>query len=347
MPPFPRRREPVTLAHATRTKAPGPRLRGDDGKSGDAGQPAPLRHLRPALPARYARPSKRPWPPHSTREPSMRPSLLAAALFTATLSLAACQPQSPAPADTTALQSGSKSDAQADARFADLSKRWLDGWLAAEPGRRHADRRPPLRRRARRPQRRRPPEGARLQQEDAGRARRASTPATLSRENQVDAAILRNQLRGDIWNTETLQSWAWDPQVYSGLAGGAIYNLMAREFAPMPERLKSADRAHGEDPGAVRADAREPRPGARAEDPRRDRRQAERRRAQPDRRAASLPHADQLQGADRDAPRCRRRQRCARPSPSTRRGSTRRWCRTPRAISASARRCTTRSCSSR
>jgi uncharacterized protein (DUF885 family) len=37
-----------------------------------------------------------------------------------------------------------------------------------------------------------------------------------------------------------LQSWAWDPQVYNGLAGGAIYNLMAREFAPVPQRLKSA-----------------------------------------------------------------------------------------------------------
>jgi len=62
----------------------------------------------------------------------------------------------------------------------------------------------------------------------------------LSRENQVDALILRNQLQGTIWDLETLQSWAWDPQVYNSLAGGAIYNLMAREFAPVPERLKSA-----------------------------------------------------------------------------------------------------------
>src|SRR3546814_2409244 len=52
--------------------------------------------------------------------------------------------------------------------------------------------------------------------------------------------ILHNQVEGDIWNVETLQSWAWDPQAYNGLAGGAIYGLMAREFAPMPERLKSA-----------------------------------------------------------------------------------------------------------
>lgn len=64
--------------------------------------------------------------------------------------------------------------------------------------------------------------------------------ASLSRENQIDDAILRNQLKSDIWSTETLQSWAWDPQVYGQLAGGSIYTLMAREFAPLPERLKSA-----------------------------------------------------------------------------------------------------------
>ena len=62
----------------------------------------------------------------------------------------------------------------------------------------------------------------------------------LSRENQIDYAMLRNELQSQVWTLETLQSWAWDPQVYSQLAGSAIYSLMAREFAPLPERLKSA-----------------------------------------------------------------------------------------------------------
>jgi uncharacterized protein (DUF885 family) len=62
----------------------------------------------------------------------------------------------------------------------------------------------------------------------------------LSREDQVDAAILANQLQYDIWREETLQDWAWDPQVYNDLAGNAIYLLMAREFAPLPQRLQSA-----------------------------------------------------------------------------------------------------------
>lgn len=64
--------------------------------------------------------------------------------------------------------------------------------------------------------------------------------ATLSRENQVDALIMRNALQYEQWRNEVLQDWAWDAQIYTSLAGGALYNLMARDFAPMPQRLQSA-----------------------------------------------------------------------------------------------------------
>lgn len=62
----------------------------------------------------------------------------------------------------------------------------------------------------------------------------------LSRANQVDAAMLANTLRAGVWQTETLQSWAWNPLGYQSLAGGALYGLMAREFAPLPRRLEAA-----------------------------------------------------------------------------------------------------------
>ena len=167
----------------------------------------------------------------------MRKTLLAAALLA---SLAACQ-KSEAPtaapgADTAAATADT---AKADAAFADLSKRALDGWLQLSPvsatqiGEHRYD-------------------GELDDLSATGRQKSldfskkilgeldALDVATLSRENQVDAAILRNQLQYDIWTAETLQSWAWDPQVYNNVAGGAIYGLMAREFAPLPERLKSA-----------------------------------------------------------------------------------------------------------
>jgi len=85
-----------------------------------------------------------------------------------------------------------------------------------------------------------------------GRARRAAMnrqalakaqaipKAALSRENQVDRALLINQASYDLWRDEVLQQWAWDPQIYSGLVGGAVYNLMARDFAPRPARLAHA-----------------------------------------------------------------------------------------------------------
>ncbi len=66
--------------------------------------------------------------------------------------------------------------------------------------------------------------------------------AHLSRENQVDAALLSNALRAQIWSTEFVQDWAWNPLGYQSVAGGALYNLMARDFAPVPQRLEAATR---------------------------------------------------------------------------------------------------------
>ncbi len=62
----------------------------------------------------------------------------------------------------------------------------------------------------------------------------------LSRANQVDAALLANALKSQIWSTETWQDWARDPLYYQNIAGSAVYGLMAREFAPVAARLKSA-----------------------------------------------------------------------------------------------------------
>lgn len=167
----------------------------------------------------------------------MRKTLLAAALLA---SMTACQksetPTAAPAADTAATAADT---AKADAAFADLSKRALGGWLQLSPvsatqiGEHKYD-------------------GELDDLSAAGRQKGlafskkilaeldATDTGALSRENQVDAAILRNQLQYDIWTAETLQSWAWDPQVYNNVAGGAIYGLMAREFAPLPERLKSA-----------------------------------------------------------------------------------------------------------
>ncbi|MGW8275279.1 DUF885 domain-containing protein [Xanthomonas axonopodis] len=165
----------------------------------------------------------------------MRQRLLVLALLTG---LTACQqqPQSPR-ADATAPAANQAQTP--DARFAALSKQALDTWMQLSPvtATQTGDHRfdaqiDDL------------SAGGRQRSVDAGKKLLATLDAIdlakLSRENQVDAAILRNQLQSEIWNTEVLQSWAWDPQVYNGLAGSALYSLMAREFAPLPERLTAA-----------------------------------------------------------------------------------------------------------
>ena len=62
----------------------------------------------------------------------------------------------------------------------------------------------------------------------------------LSRGNQVDYALLMNRLERQIWELDTLQEWAWNPLNSTDLSGSSIYGLMARDFAPVKDRLRNA-----------------------------------------------------------------------------------------------------------
>ncbi|MDH3806825.1 MAG: DUF885 domain-containing protein, partial [Gammaproteobacteria bacterium] len=62
----------------------------------------------------------------------------------------------------------------------------------------------------------------------------------LSRANQIDAELLRDEIEARLWRLDTLQEWAWNPLMYVNLAGSSIYGLVARDFAPLEERLLAA-----------------------------------------------------------------------------------------------------------
>jgi uncharacterized protein (DUF885 family) len=64
--------------------------------------------------------------------------------------------------------------------------------------------------------------------------------AALSPDNKVDAAMAQNALSYAALRDEGIEDWAWDPMVYAEAAGGALYTLMARDFAPLPQRLLNA-----------------------------------------------------------------------------------------------------------
>ena len=65
-------------------------------------------------------------------------------------------------------------------------------------------------------------------------------PLDLGPADQVDYAILRNELQYRLWQTDVSQDWAWNPQIYNDAAGGSLYSLAARDFAPWDVRLKAA-----------------------------------------------------------------------------------------------------------
>ncbi|MDH3862320.1 MAG: DUF885 domain-containing protein, partial [Gammaproteobacteria bacterium] len=62
----------------------------------------------------------------------------------------------------------------------------------------------------------------------------------LSRANQIDYELLFHEIESSIWSIETLQEWAWNPLYYVDRSGSAIYALMARDFAPIEQRLLAA-----------------------------------------------------------------------------------------------------------
>ena len=62
----------------------------------------------------------------------------------------------------------------------------------------------------------------------------------LSPQYQVDAQILANQLTRLRFMIDELREHEWNPMV--GNPGRAIYNLLARDFAPLPDRLRSVTR---------------------------------------------------------------------------------------------------------
>jgi uncharacterized protein (DUF885 family) len=60
-------------------------------------------------------------------------------------------------------------------------------------------------------------------------------PSQLSSVNKVDIRILTSNIESNIFQLETLREYSWNPLAYN--IGGAVYDLTARNFAPLKERL--------------------------------------------------------------------------------------------------------------
>ena len=59
----------------------------------------------------------------------------------------------------------------------------------------------------------------------------------LLADNRIDRRILMTNLESAVYSAETLREHSWNPLVYN--AGGALYALVARDFAPLADRLRA------------------------------------------------------------------------------------------------------------
>lgn len=138
-----------------------------------------------------------------------------------------------------ALRVSTRQESPVDQRFAQLVERFIDEFPALSPvsattlgDHRYDDQLDDVGSAARQQQR----EFVQRYLDELGRLQASE----LSRAHQVDYRILAHHLRSELWSLDKLQEWAWNPLIYTQLAGGSIYGLMARDFAPVTQRLQHA-----------------------------------------------------------------------------------------------------------
>jgi uncharacterized protein (DUF885 family) len=62
----------------------------------------------------------------------------------------------------------------------------------------------------------------------------------LSFDEEIDAQLIDNQIEAALLELTVVRGWERNPMLYAGLPGNAIDSLMKRDFAPAPDRLRSA-----------------------------------------------------------------------------------------------------------
>jgi hypothetical protein len=68
---------------------------------------------------------------------------------------------------------------------------------------------------------------------------RAIDGAKLAAMDRDDRDVLLAQIDGQLLQDETIQGWRHDPGTYVNLATNAAFQLIERDFAPLPERMKN------------------------------------------------------------------------------------------------------------
>ena len=80
---------------------------------------------------------------------------------------------------------------------------------------------------------------------------KAIDPGTMGAEATYDAQILESRLESTILQLGTLERWRHDPALYARAASNGVYGLLARDFAPLPGRVRSVVAREKQIPGML------------------------------------------------------------------------------------------------
>jgi uncharacterized protein (DUF885 family) len=69
---------------------------------------------------------------------------------------------------------------------------------------------------------------------------RGIDPTTYGAEGSYDARLLEGRLESTLATLQVRETWKHNPALYTGQAAGAIFSLLARDYAPLRDRLKAA-----------------------------------------------------------------------------------------------------------
>ena len=61
----------------------------------------------------------------------------------------------------------------------------------------------------------------------------------FSAQSKIDLQLIKSQIKATLLDLEDIRTWEKNPDIYSSHASSMVYDLMSRDFAPLPERLKS------------------------------------------------------------------------------------------------------------
>lgn len=81
----------------------------------------------------------------------------------------------------------------------------------------------------------------------------AISESGLSNRSKIDRLLIRSRIKASLLDLEDIRSYEKNPDNYSSQAGSMVYDLISRDFSPLPERMKAVTAREKKIPAMLQA----------------------------------------------------------------------------------------------